>query len=85
MVTGAFEQGGADFRSDKKTKKALKEAIAANPDEVYLYSTSAFGGWSGMASALPEDMKFNVVGPDPYKNRSWYATVTRVNGEAKCT
>jgi hypothetical protein len=31
--------------------------------------------FSGTADQLPEDAEFNVVGPDPYTRRDWYATV----------
>lgn len=72
-----YVQGGADFRfSGKKTKAALKAAIKDDPGEVYLFDTSAFGSkFSGSAKMLPPNISFNVVGPDPYSNRSWYATV----------
>ena len=75
-----YEQGGADF-DGKKTKAALKKAVKENPDQVYLYSTTAIPTsepkWSGKASELPEDLTFNVVGPDPYTARNWYASVAR--------
>jgi hypothetical protein len=73
----AFEQGGADFQytGKKPTKAALKAAIKEDPSKVYLNSTSAFGGFSGYASDLPSGVTFNVVGPDPYTDRRWYASV----------
>lgn len=79
----SYDQGGAEFaHTGKATKKALKEAIKEDPSMVYLYSTSAVvQGWSGQASELPEGMTFNVVGPDPYANRSWYASVKNNNGK----
>ncbi len=49
-----------------KTKKELKEKVGQVPEFV---ETSAFG---------PEykgDGQYAVVGPDPYQNRKWYATV----------
>lgn len=76
----AYEQGGCDPRF--ATKKALREAIKEGR-EVYLYSTSAFGGWSGSAKELPEGTTFTVVGPDPERRRSWYASVTRKGGAIK--
>lgn len=72
-----YIQGGAEFVAEKNTKKALKEAIKERPTAVWLFSTSAFGGWSGFASDLPPGATFNVIGPDPYKKRSWYATVKK--------
>lgn len=59
-----------------KTKKALKEAMQSAPETVVFYSTSDFttGAWYG--HHLPKDDKLQVVGPDPYTKRVWYATVT---------
>lgn len=73
------EQGGADLAHGRpRTKKELKEAIADDPEKVHLYSTNnTTQGWSGYASALPEDVHFLVVGPDPYNKRNWYATVKK--------
>jgi hypothetical protein len=70
-------QGGARFEcAGRRTKKALKEAIAADPTKVELYATSSMGPqFSGTADQLPEDAEFSVVGPDPYTRRDWYATV----------
>lgn len=82
-----FEQGGAEHYAEKKTKAALKEEIKKNPSKVYLYSTLAFPDdrWSGYAHELPEGVEFNVVGPDPFKARNWYATVKRnAKGEVIC-
>lgn len=76
-----FQNVGARLGdSDIPTKKALKELIATNPASVILYSTDAFGpnarlSWS--ADKLDTSRKYTVVGPNPYKSRKWYATVTR--------
>lgn len=79
-TTPTYYQGGADF-SGKRTKSNLKRAIKEEPQNVYLYDTTApiLGGpkWTGMASELPEGVIFNVVGPDPFTDRSWYASVYR--------
>lgn len=86
MSTTTYEQGGANF-DGKKTKSNLKAQIANDPDNVQLYSTAVVGSnhWSGFASNLPEGMEFNVVGPDPYTARDWYATVYRNGyGVVKC-
>lgn len=76
------EQGGADFEyiGKRKSKSAFKAAIKDSPANVYLFSTTAVPGaekWSGTADKLPDGMEFNVVGPDPYTRRDWYATVTK--------
>ena len=71
-------QGGAE--SDRggviKTKKELKEAVAADASTIFLYSTGLSGPqFNGLASQLPDDMEFLVVGPNPHRKRDWYATV----------
>ena len=64
-----------------KSKKALREALAASPGTVFFDSTAAFGAHAGEdlpAVRLPEILGgdvLEVVGPDPYSKRNWYATV----------
>lgn len=63
------------------TKAALKRALKAAPQDVKLYSTSAFDlGTGEVASNLGNrpnhaDEAWTVCGPDPYNSRKWYATV----------
>lgn len=72
----SYVQGGADFDAPKKSKTAFKAAIKDHPEQVYLYATSSMGPqFRGYASMLPDDVTFNVVGPNPYGDRSWYASV----------
>jgi len=52
------------------TKKALKESIGKS---LQFVETSFFAEYK-------ENGTFNVVGPDAYTNRKWYATVRLVNG-----
>lgn len=72
---------GAQYNADKRdipTKKALKDAIKADPTSVYLYDTSAFPGAvtnSGTVDMLGKGVKYSVTGPNPYTSRKWYATV----------
>ena len=58
------------------SKKWIKDQIAAgNPPSIYDFiETSLFG------HEFKGDGNYAVVGPDPYKNRKWYATLT-VRGE----
>jgi len=66
--------------SDIPTKKALKDAIAANPSEVELYETTMGNDgivWQGDDLAT-NDVKYTVTGPNPYTSRKWYATVERL-------
>jgi hypothetical protein len=65
-----------------KTKKALKEA-ASDPASVSLEATSMFGNeYDGPLNEAP-DGRYTVVGPDPYTDRKWYATITVSAGQAK--
>ena len=52
------------------TKKALKESIG---EPLNYIETSMFG------PQYKSNGTFAVVGPDPYRKRSWYATVTMEN------
>jgi len=69
----ATDAGGGDFPS----KKALREFVAAHPDDVRLEDTSLIenkGVHYGLASA---DLRRSdvIVGPNPWNNRRWYANV----------
>lgn len=57
-----------------KTKKELKANIGK---PLQYIETSIFG------REYKENGSFCVVGPDPYKNRKWYAEVTMENGLIK--
>lgn len=57
-----------------KTKKDLKAAIGK---PLRFVETSMFG------SEYKENGSFPVVGPCPYTNRKWYASVTMENGVIK--
>jgi hypothetical protein len=58
---------GAPYAS----KKQLKESIG---EPLRYIETSMFG------AEYKADGTFCVVGPDPYRNRKWYATVTMRQG-----
>lgn len=63
-------------KSDFPTKKALKDAIAADPTKVYIYPTSEFNATiPGTLDIMDKGHKYQVTGPNPYTNRKWYATV----------
>lgn len=62
------------------TKKALREALTNAPATVELDSTAAVGAHIGetfRGDNIPDGVRLNVVGPDPYTARNWYANVTR--------
>ena len=84
MNVGAYVDGVRP-----KSKKALKEALAANPASVTFDGTSPMGPQHDDLSGtcVPEELILSVVGPDPFTKRSWYATV-RWNvqtGKVVCT
>jgi len=55
-----------------KTKKALQQDVAAgNP--VMVYDTSLFPNNRGIISITELQPMDVIVGPDPYRNRKWYA------------
>lgn len=65
------------YGKDIPTKRALKEAIAANPASVYMYGTSDITPFSGSADKAVVGVKYSVTGPNPYNNRKWYATIEK--------
>lgn len=89
-MSNEYIQGGANFpvpADKKKSKKLLKELLKENPSAVTLFATSQMGPqYAGPASGLPDNVTFNVVGPDPYTKRDWYASVKKgASGNLVCT
>jgi hypothetical protein len=66
------------------SKKAVKEAVAANPGSVQLEATSMLGNeYEGPVDTAPSG-KYTFVGPDPYNKRSFYGTiVVKADGTVK--
>jgi hypothetical protein len=67
------------------SKKAVREAINANPATVRVESTSMFGGYDGPVSDLPEGVTITFVGPDPFRDRKFYGNIKRVGDTFKVT
>jgi hypothetical protein len=58
-----------------KSKKAIKEAIAAGT-AVYAEATSFHGGeYDGPVDCMPVGTKVVFVGPDPHRDRRFYGTI----------
>lgn len=77
---GIFVNGRSSvFRP--KSKKAIKEAIAAN-EQVHLENTGLFGGYDGPLTDAP-DGTYTFVGPDPYTNRKFYGNIIVAGGKVK--
>ena len=70
---------GVFIKNDRpKSKKAIKEAIAANAASVSLEATSIWGNeWDGPVTEMPEDKPVYFVGPDPHRKRNFYGSITR--------
>lgn len=59
-----------------KSKKAVKEAILADPSRVSLEATSLFGNeYDGPVADAPPGT-YHFVGPDPYTSRKFYGSIT---------
>lgn len=80
---GAHDREGRRYR----TKRALREALDSAPSEVIFYSTehntSALPEYR--ADSIPTGVRLEVVGPDPYKRRLWYANVVQHGGKPRLT
>ena len=58
-----------------KTKKAIKEGLAADPHRVRLEATSMFGNeYDGPVDEAPAGT-YPIVGPDPYRARNFYGSI----------
>jgi hypothetical protein len=68
-----------------QSKKAVKEAIAADPSKVWVECTSLHGGYDGPVSEIPEGKSIHFVGPDPYISRKFYGTIKMKNGRPVVT
>jgi len=71
MTQGLFLTGYARPKSKKQVKETL-----ANGGKVILEATSMFGNeYEGDVRNAP-DGTYTFVGPDPYRKRSFYGTIT---------
>lgn len=76
---GAKTTTGENFKTKTALKKALKEA----PQAVVFNTTGNFPNAEETVTASELDWRprskdeaWQVVGPDPFTDRKWYATVT---------
>lgn len=68
-----------------KSKKEVKMAVENEPDTVRIECTSAFANdYDGVVGEAP-DGSYAFVGPDPYRARNFYGTITVVGGRATVT
>lgn len=82
-MSNYVNHGAIVFGNHRPTKGMLKNAMRTAPETVTLYSTSAFGpNYSTNGAQLDASIIYTIVGPDPYNNRKWYATI-KVNANGK--
>ncbi len=62
-------------------KKTVKSGLF---DQIFIESTSMFGGFSGRLSDAPNGT-YTIVGPDPYKSRKWYANIIKTDLKIRVT
>jgi len=63
---------------DPKSKTELREALRDRPAAVEFYSTALVGEHVNKrftGETLPEDVRLDVTGPNPYNARHWWANV----------
>lgn len=69
-----------------KSKKEVKEAIAADPDKVMIEQTSLFNNeYGGPVSEMPDNVTITFVGPDPQVSRKFYGNIKRTQNGFKVT
>lgn len=68
-----------------KTKKALNEALVTDPSCIRFDKTSIFGPPRDeiYCDEIRDGEKLSVVGPDPYSDRRWYASVSKQGNRLK--
>lgn len=77
---GCFDSSGQRIR----TKKRLKELLASDPKSVHFDKTALYDGAGTVTvEELQPGTTLSVVGPDPYNQRTWYASVVKVDGKVK--
>lgn len=63
-----------------KSKKEVKEAIAADPSKVRVEATSLFGNeYDGPVSGIVAGASITFVGPDPHTSRKFYGTIKKTD------
>lgn len=60
-----------------KSKKAVREAVAADASSVRIEATSLFGNeYDGTVADAPAGT-YLIVGPDPYVKRNFYGKIVK--------
>lgn len=78
MAAGIFVTNERGMLVRPKSKKQVRDAVAADPFSVVVENTSFFGdGFSGPVGNLRERDTITFVGPDPYTARNFFGNITR--------
>lgn len=90
-VGATYDDGEGNGPVRVATKTALRKALKENPGDVVFDVTTGpallpeGAATSYRGSEVPEGVTLSVVGPDPFTNRKWYASVQIRNGKATVT
>lgn len=85
-VGAKFDDGSGAGPVRVRSKKTLKDALKGHAGDVVFDNTAMtlgngehLGGGQAeyRGDEVPEGVSLSVVGPDPYTDRRWYATVQR--------
>ena len=68
--------GAAVNGAPPQTKKALKEAVANEPENICLRGTSPFTPIHTHLTCARITDTYSIVGPDPHRKRDWYANIS---------
>lgn len=67
-----------------KTKKALRDAVEIHgADKILVFDTSLHDNKGTVTLASLADTSAQIVGPDVYKKRVWYARIETIRGEIR--
>lgn len=78
MTQGIFVDG-----QRPKSKKAVREAVADNPNRVRLEATSIFGNeYDGSVASAPDGF-YTFVGPDPARARNYFGNIDKKGEKIK--
>jgi hypothetical protein len=83
-MQGIYVNGGSGARRPK-SKAEVKRELASNPSGVSVEATSLHGnepdGRITDPHTFPTGTEVHFVGPDPYRDRKFYGTITIVSND----
>lgn len=86
MTQGIFITNEFGRAERPKSKKAIREAVEADPASVIAEATSWHGDeYDGPIAYMAATNKVVFAGPDPHSDRRFYGTIAYVKGKWKVT